>query len=504
MASSKSYKNVYTILEKVKKGEIESHYKKGDSGLFGKVNFYKKPDLVTPNLHYLDEHRIDAIMNAHVNNKDDFKSSFEKFRHSNAYRKIPDGSKPDYNKFYQEISDIYKTKFPKHLARDIFKMYYNKIEKLDFEDRDEKNHTKFKFLERSNNPVGKIMSENSQLKSAVFMKNIVGYYLTQLALLKFQDEEAANDMMKNLKEGGDEFSNDKVQKAMDDMLDNKTAKEMLEEAINDAQDTCKSLDSAMSEEQQDQMFENASKGSDEAGKIDGQFLNRIAKDIQKIKLSLGNLKEKIKKLMDKSASYFSAKEETTFDDLFNSDNIGGLDDFMLLHPSLRKIMIEDVMIKDTKKVGKIDLYIDISGSMASSCGIRNSDGSDISKLDFCKSFAYKLKEMDMLNDIYTFENVVRKINSDLVSIAMIDDRGGTDIDKAVNKVVKNGLNAIIITDAEDSCSVYSDKAFFIGVQGSRFTGFRDEVIREYSEKDQVIVFNGTTIQKVDKRGFTIK
>ena len=503
MASPKSYKNVYTILEKIKKGEIESHYKKGD-GLFGKVNFYKKPDLVTPNLHYLDEHRIEAIMNAHVQNKEDLKMTYERFKNTTAFKGIPDAKKPDFNKFYAEVADIYKNKFPKHLSRDIFKMYYNKIEKLDFENRDEKNHTKFKFLERSNNPVGKIMSENSQLKSAVFMKNIVGYYLTQLAMLKFQDEEAAEDMMNNLSKGGDEFGNEKAEDTMAEMLDNIVSKNMLEDAINDAQETCKTLDDAMSDEQQDQMFESANKGGEEAGKIDGNFIERIARDIQKVKLSLGNLKEKIKKLMDKSASYFSAREETTFDDLFNSDNIGGLDDFMLLHPSLRKIMIEDVMIKDTKKVGKIDLYIDISGSMSSSCGVINSDGNDISKLDFCKSFAYKLKEMDMLNDVYTFENVVRKIKSDLVTIAMIDDRGGTDIDKAVRKIADNGINAIVITDAEDHCTVYSEKAFFIGVQGSRFNGFNDEVIQKYSEKEQVIIFDGTTMLKVDERGYTKK
>ena len=502
MASSKSYKNVYTILEKVKKGEIKSHYKDSE-GLFGKVNFYKKPDIVTPNLHYLDEARIDSIMRTHMENKESYKQTFDSFKHGSAYRKVPDDKKPDFNKFYAEVADIYKNKFPKHLARDIFKMYYNKIEKLEFENRDEKNHSKFKFLERANNPVGKIMSESSQLKSAIFMKNIVAYYVSQLAMLKFQDEQAAEDIMNNLKNGGDEFSNDKADDAMDKMLDNALSKNMLENAINDAQSTCKTLDDAMSDEQQDQMFESSNR-SEEASKLDGQFLNRIAKDIQRVKLSLGNLKEKIKKLMDKSANYFSAREETTFDDLFNSDNIGGLDDFMLLHPSLRKIMIEDVMIKDTKKVGKIDLYIDISGSMASDCGVKTDDGSYISKLDFCKSFAYKLKEMDMLNDIYTFENVVKKIGSDLVSIAMIDDRGGTDIDKAVAKVVKNGLNAIIITDAEDHCSIYSDKAFFIGVQGAKFSRFRDEVIKQYSEKEQVIVFNGTTISKVDQRGFIIK
>ena len=501
-APSKQYKNVYTILEKIKKGEIESHYKTKD-GLFGKMNFYKKPDLIKPHLHYLDENRIDSVMYAHVQNKEALKQTYEKFARSKEFKGIPDDKKPDFNKFYTEVSDIYTGKFPKHLSKDIFKMFYNKIERLDFDERTEKNHSKYKFLEHSNNPVGKIMSENSQLKSAIFMKNIVGYYLTQLAMLKFQDAAAAKEMTDSLQEGS-EFGNDKADDIMEKMLKSKSSKEMLDDAINDAQQTCKTLDDAMSEEQQDQMFEACDEGSSEASKLDGQFIQNISNKIQSIKLSLGSLKDKIKKLMDKSASYFSAREETVYEDLFNSDNLGGLDDFVLLHPKLRKLMAEDIMIKETKKVGKIDVYIDVSGSMSSSCGIANSDGYMVSKLDFCKSFVFKLKEMDMLNDLYVFQNTVSKVKNDLVTIAMIQESGGTDIDKAVKKIANNGINAIVITDAEDRCTVYSEKAFFIGVKGANFNYFNEEVIEKYSDMDQVIVFDGATIQKVNKLGETVK
>ncbi len=59
--SNKQYKNVYTILEKVKKGEIQSHYKDNE-GLFGKLNFYKKADLIKPYVHYIDEGKISRIV----------------------------------------------------------------------------------------------------------------------------------------------------------------------------------------------------------------------------------------------------------------------------------------------------------------------------------------------------------------------------------------------------------------------------------------------------------
>lgn len=497
----KEYKNVYTILEKIKKGEMDSHYKNKD-GLFGKINFYKKQDLVKPYLHYLDGQRIDNIMHQHVYDQASFSDSFNRFAKSKSYQAIPQDKKPDMRKFHQEVMDIYRSKFPKHLSADVFKMYYDKIEKLDFVDRDEKNQTKFKFLEKSNNPVGKIMSENSQLKSSVFMKNVIGYFLTQLAILKFQDENAFNDMMKNMNDSSD-FDSGDTEQTLKDMFDSTISKNMFEKAMDDAQQTCKTLDDNLSEEQQQEIFDNTESGGD-AAKIDGEYVERLGRSLQNVRLSLGSLKDKIKKLMDKSVCYFSAKEETIYDDLFNSDNLGGLDDFMLLHPGLRKIMAEDVMIKETKKVGKIDLYIDVSGSMDSGCGLTNNEGNYISKLDFCKAFAYKLKQMDMLNEIYLFENRVTKGKDDLVSIAMLYTRGGTDIDKAVNKIIANGVNALVITDAEDHCEIYSEKAFFIGVKGANFSSFRTEVIEQYSQKDQVVVFDGTSIHKVGKDGRIVK
>ena len=170
MVSTKSYKNVYTILEKVKKGEIKSYYK-DDEGLFGKINFYKKPDLIKPYMHYIDEWRLENILDTHMTDNKAVQESYNKFAKTTDFKKIDPAQQPNQQSFYAKFQENYK-KFPKHMAKDIFKMYYNQIDKLDFEDRDEKNHTKFKFLERANNPVGKIMSESSNLKSAIYARNI--------------------------------------------------------------------------------------------------------------------------------------------------------------------------------------------------------------------------------------------------------------------------------------------------------------------------------------------
>ena len=504
MASPKSYKNVYTILEKVKKGEIKSHYK-DDEGLFGKINFYKKPDLVKPYLHYIDEARLDNIVDHHMRDSKVVNDMYAKFSKTTDYKKIDPDKQPNSNSFYTKFQENFK-KFPKHMAKDIFKMYYNPIDKLDFVDRDEKNHSKFKFLERANNPVGKIMSESSNLKSAIYAKNIMSYFVARMTMLEYTDPQAAEDIKKSLSGAGSDFDNDAVDKAMGDMMDNKQGKDMLEKAMQEAQNLCKEIDGAMDEEVQEQMFENANKPGEDctAGKLGPDYLKHIMSNLENINLSMGSLKEKIKKLLDKSKSYFSANEKTEYEDLFNSDNMAGLEDYELLHPKLRKIFIEDLQVKTTKKVGKIDIYIDISGSMDSGCGVENNKGNSISKLDFCKSFAAKLKSMDMLNDVYLFNDRVRKSKNDILSISMLSTSGGTNIDKAVDSVETNGVNALIITDAEDHCSKYSDKAFFIGVKGARFNHFSPDVIKQYSEKDQVVVFEGDNILKVNDRGIAQK
>jgi hypothetical protein len=496
---SKQYKNVYTILEKVKKGEMDSYYKDRD-GLFGKINFYKKPDLIKPHLHYIDEIRLENIMDSFMGDAKNIQENYNKFAKTADFKKINPDQQPDKNSFHKKFQENYK-KFPKHIAKDIFKMFYNKIDKLDFEERTDANHAKFKFLERANNPVGKIMSEHSNLKSAIFARNIMAYFISRMTILDYIDPNASNDIKKGLN-GGSDFDNSDVDNALEQMMDSRQGKNMLDDAMQQAQELCKEMDNTMSEDIQEKMFDAANEPGQNnvAAKLSPDYLRTIAARLETVKLSMGSLKDKIKKLLDKSVNYFGSKKETTYEDLFNSDNMSGLEDYELLHPKLRKIFAEDLQVKDTKSIGKIDVYIDISGSMSSGCGVMNEKGDYISKIDFCKSFVAKLKSMDVLNDIYTFDNRVKKSKNDIISIAMMDCNGGTTIDAAVQSVEKQERNALIITDAEDHCSIYSDKAFFIGVKGAHFNHFNKEVIKEYSQNGQVIVFDGDTIKNVNQKG----
>lgn len=507
MASGKQYKNVYTILEKVKKGEIPTHYKNddGSGGLFGKLNFYKKPDLIKPHLHYIDERKLDNIVGAQFNDSSTtmIRDEYNKFTSTAGYSKLDEDKKPDYSAFHQKLKDNY-SKFPAHLKSDIFKMYYNRMEHLEFTERDSKNYGKYKFLEKANNPVGKIMAEGGSLKSSIFTRNMMMYYLMQMTMMDYVDAEKSQQIKDGL--SGEGESDDKAtDQAMDDMFNKQSSKNMLDRMMDEAQQTCKTMDESIDKDIQDKLFDEAySTGGNQAGKMSPEYFRNVAAKLASVKLSMGSLKEKLKKILDKSASYFSSRKITTYEDLFNADSIAGLDEYELLHPKLRKIFMEDVMIKDTKNVGKIDIYVDISGSMSSQCGSKDINGNNISKLEFAKSMIAKLKEMDMLNNVYLFDTRLKKVKDDLISISMIDCGGGTDIDVAVKNIEANDVNALVVTDAEDNCRTYSNKAFFIGVEGANFRSFDRNVVSMYAEKQQMIVFDGTTILGVDNKGYTLK
>lgn len=496
------YKNPYTILEKVRKGEIKSYYDDEDQGLFGRLNFYKKPDLIRPHVHYIDEYRIDGVVDNYITDSNNIQAEFNNWAKQSSFQKLPEKRQPSFSDFARKLSDNYR-QLPKHLKYDIYKLYYNKVDKLEFEERTEKNKVRYRFLEKANNPVGKIMTEGSSLKSAIFARNMMLYYLMQITQMDYIDPETSQEIKSGL-DGSNEF--DDQDGNFDKLFGNNNSKRMLDRFMDQAQDICKNLDTVMDGEVQQKLFDQANAAGNDviAGKLDTDFVRTITAKIANINLALGSLKEKIKKLLDKSTSYFSAKKTTTFEDLFSSDNVAGLDEYEFLHPKLRKIFAEDITIKDTKSIGKIDLYLDISGSMSSECGVQDKDGKDIRKMEFAKAIAAKMKDLDLLNDIYLFDNRVKKWKTDIVSIAMIDGNGGTTIDNAVLSIEKNAVNALVITDAEDRCSIYSDKAFFIGIKGANFAHFSQDTIKKYSEGSQVVVFDGQKIYKVNEVGHTVE
>lgn len=542
---AKSYKNVYTIFEKAKRGELGT--KSDQPSLFSNIRYNIRNEVVKPYLHYIDESALQKSVRKHVLDSKNYRELVQIAASKNKKLKSPDD-------LFKQVNDIY-SKFPKEIINDVFNMYNKSIQDMDFEKRSDKNKFRFKMLEKANNPITKVMTQSSHLKSMVFSRNFIQSYIMQLAMLEQEDKAAFDEIMKQLSQKGGDGDDQKDGKGqpqqgsgegapdsddnaettdtsdtgqnpgqggsskgqnntntpeqiLEKMMNSAAGKEIHEKAMEQAKQTAQMIDNIMSEDQQDKAWEDIGdkydKNSEAAmHKTDIKFLEKIEAELQKVSFSMSSVKNKIKTLLDKSVSYFSSRETPVYESIFDADSMDGVMDFELLHPALRKCCIEDVMVKESKKIGKIDIYCDMSGSMSSGCGSRDKNGNRISKSTFAKAFAYKMKELNMLNNVYSFQTSVKFEGTELYNILAMSDGGSTNIDSVIRSIEKNGRNAIIITDAEDHCQTYSDKAYFIGVEGAQFDYFEPRILNQYYQGNQMCVFDGKSVFNINESGRVI-
>lgn len=510
----KEYKNIHTILDKVKKGEL---FDEVPPQLYGGIKYYERKEVIKPYLHYLDESAVRRSVDTFI-------------RETSSHYKIQQLAEK-FNKklispktLISEMINIYD-KLPKEIINDLFNLNYEDITDLKFKDRDESNTFKYEMIERSNNPITKIVTKKNRTKSMIYTRSTIQYYLIMLAMLQQEDKATFDSTMAHLTSGKSLAGKSQLSSSLE--ISNKAGegddKQTLEKHLNhlrkrfstgiskkieeEINETAKKngelLDEIMSYEQLTSIWNDLGSTKDKvaleaANKTNMRYLEGIERELKKVNLNLSSMKNKIKNLLDKSTSYFSSKDKVIFENIFDTDSLAGLEDLELLHPILRKISLEDINIKDIKKMGKIDIYIDASGSMDGGSGVRTDSGY-VTKLLFAKAFALKMKEMDMLNEIFSFQDTVKYQGQNKNDILSITGGGGTRTDNVISSIEKYGRNAIVITDAEDSCNSYNNKAFFIGVQGASFNQFN----KEYMRLGQAIVFDGDKIHNLNEKGYVI-
>jgi hypothetical protein len=281
-----------------------------------------------------------------------------------------------------------------------------------------------------------------------------------------------------------------------------------EEILQDAKETMNNIDQVMSIDESAKTWNGLAEKSgtdlhELLSKTDKTVLNEISNELKKIRLNMTRVKQSIKKLLDRSLSYFSAAEEQKFEHFFDAESIDGLQDFEFLHPKIRNLFIDDLLVREFKKAGKIDVYIDISTSMREPSGLFDDEGRIITKAAFSKAILVKLKEMDMLNDLFVFNHYVEPKSNSLIDILSIRIYGATDINTVLKSIEKTGRNSLIITDAEDRCDIYDERAFFLGVYGAQFSCFEEHTAKQYALKNQWCVFDGKRVYNVNANGFPI-
>lgn len=501
-------KNVFTIMEKAKKGELD--FSGSTSRFTDIIGSYKKPELIKPYLHYIDAFKLSTRIKNRFSTYNNPSGMID--RVASFAKRSEQGKYPHTSDVVQKVITNYQ-KIPKSIVNDIFNMYNKPIEEIEFEARGPKNSMKYKLLELANDPSIKIITQGANVKSAMFTEKMVDYLTYIMMRLEEIDPECAKDMKDKMSDDGKDEDNekgqspqsgggkgagkDKTEKMVDNIL--KQTKDMFEQQMQEVTKDLSNLQDHLTEQEIEDSWD-AGSNSPISG-LSKEDIDRAVQNLKRIKLNENVLKNNIKMLLDKSKNYFSGKETVYYDSLFETGDFDGLEEYALLHPQLRKLFTDDLQTKSTKREGKINVYIDISGSMSDTCGI---NGHRVTKIDFAKSIALVMKKNNMLNKVYAFDNKVYEKQATDISISLLDANGGTSLTTVSHHIIKEDVNSLVITDAEDRNNApYSDKIFWLGVKGSDFGYFTQDSLDQYHEK-QMSIFDGNKIFSVGKDGKAIK
>ena len=579
---AKAYKSMSTILERVKTGKIDNVVK---TNKFSNITYFKRNEIIEPYLHSIDTEVLRQNLYHFVNYQMEDNKVFDKIHNVVNKKSIAaTGYDISKTKLWGEMREIYFD-FPKEIIFDVFNQFNTNSYKLKYKDRTSGNKNRFKFIDKANDSVLKIITNNSNIRSLIFTQNILQYYLSLLVQLKIDNPEDYENLMDNLKNNNadsddksqaqpsnsnqkgdaddstdDGSSNNNGNKAdiisqpVDNQQDNTTnqnvsivpndsqelnqhdvdeddspkqnntsgagknsgtqkqlsPEEMLNKILGPSKENKKLFDDVVEQAKENIDYIEKVMSEDEIKKhwdtkdfkkFNAENLRKVSTTLKTIELNSDSLKPYIKKIVDKSFSYFESKTTDVYDEFLNNPEISEILGFEYFHPKFKNLMLEDIQIREPQKVGKVNVYLDVSGSMSSSAGIKDTP---MDKLTFSKALLLKLKKMDVINEIYTFNTKIKKLNDvDLSSVLTIDTSGGTSLDLVISDIINKDKPSIVITDADDSIKYYSEKAFILGVAGASFNRVAKHALDQYRANNQLIVFNGDDVKKVNEKGYTI-
>jgi hypothetical protein len=426
---------------------------------------------------------------------DDYITSIESIRKyyrsissSKEYRNRGFEKKITIKRFHKEVLLCWD-KLPKGFVKDLYKLYFNKLENLKFNNESDLNHIRFKMLERSNNTLAKILTEGSQLKSFIFTRSIILFHLIHFAKSNLFNYDGSQFMDPNLELTSDLNVNiweEQFEQLMEDPLNKKLLQISLDYANKDAVNADRLIDKTSQN-----LIANGTGALRDGSKVDSHF-SKLIQNMASLDLAYETLNDWIQIILEKSKQYFKENSKIDYELLLESDNPHLLKDFYYLHPSLQNLYLEEIQISKPSKNYGLNLYIDISGSM-NAITLKEVGDQKISSLDFAKAIAVSLANQQLLNQVYLFNHNIIDYKSDEDSLVKIEATGGTNISSVISHINENERNALVITDAMDRCNVHTPLAFILGVKGANFSLFSKEAIHLYCKYEQIVLFDGNNL-----------
>jgi len=389
--------------------------------------------------------------------------------------------------FEEELEKV----FPKYMVYDTYNINHTPTDAIEMGEVDENNKWLFDFLmNKATDYYSKTITQSNPYNSYVYASEIV----QQLLLLyQQQNPDGPGD------DGEDEDGNGQsgMEKMLSKMMGNKAGNQQLDQAMQKAQKQAQEkIDQAESQgESTGELGCDKELGDLTLGEL-SEFMD-YQEALNHIKLNDRLIDDFVKTTLSLSSTYFSTKYTEFQLEMLEADVLDDLQGLENLHPKLRALNLDQVVTHDRKYHMKFDVYIDISGSMSSSIysytetATGKQKSYSIQGLDLAKITAIKLRNLGYVEDVYPFEGHVHDKLTDNHQIALMHTCGGTSIDSVIRNITKTGRPSVVVTDMEDSISIYDDNVYFVGILSAGFESFKNTTAgKKYIESRQCVKYNG--------------
>ena len=466
--------------------------KRNHTQLYGKRTI---PPLIQPGLSATEAMRVMELVQDHINGRDSVAGWFRKITKTRAYRERKISKRITLTKFHSAIKQIWDD-FPPSLVYDIYNLYMHPIDVLYMDAIEKKEQTQYAFLKNSNIPSLKILTEGSLLKSSIVTSRIILFYLIQITKLNLLDKPE-NEHVDPTMFFDDTVNDFDAMELYDEIFNTPGDKKWLDAMVAEAKHACGKVDQLLTQATSESLAKVFSSGKQGSNRI--SKLSDLLSKLEHMEIAEAELKEWVEKLLEKSQNHFHQSSDNENDRWIDINNPKLPNELHLFHPACRAFYLDDLLV--TKEISKrnIDLYIDISGSMSTRI-LKRANGIQLTLLDLAKAIALEMVEQRTIDKLYLFNATLHACETDQEQLAGIIATGGTNLNLVLSNIEQQQKNAVIITDAEDRCDIYSPYAYLMGLKGANFRRFEKDIIRQYSENEQAILFDGNQILQISPSG----
>jgi len=381
---------------------------------------------------------------------------------------------------------------PADLIEDLYSLYVN--EDIKRKDKTAGNEIRQQILDKAYNSLTKDLTKGSKLFSMIITKELSLWMQKVIDEIEEEQRKEEEKEQTNSEPGNCDQANGKGDP--DDQDGEDGGDELgdggvdagstpgTEKAIN-SQD--KALDKAMRDankkmdELETRLGKEALRDLADSEPAMLENIEELIKMSRKSIVARASIEKTLKKILNKSENYFSKNATIVEESLFDCEECEDLVGLEFLNPVFRNSGMMDIVNQTRKPVGKMDLYLDCSGSMDWNKAIVGDK--EVKLTEVVKCIAIIMHRLGYIERLYFFDQTLYEIDRiNEYTILGFNQSGGTNFDNVVENIQKNNRNSIIITDGEDDVSSYCKKAFFVGVGGTTFGKGFDE----YKEAKQCV------------------